>query len=928
MDQSAAKDRNCGYKWTDSWKRCEEAKKRLAKRKKMCGKRKHIGMWLFVCSLLAAQLLHSHGQEDSGDHSVKGAREMMYSSAFDFLTNEGESDFQEEIYTEENENGRGPYDGYSSGDDYLITGQRVPGPEGHDTDEVTYSGYYPDTQLITEQSGPYPTPTESFFAARDVTTITTRVPYYGHTTPSENEDSLSAPEVSYQDGATNLIEEFRVGSISGVRIVTGSQNNLKAYQLGSRAHVTRQTRLIFPYGVQQEFSLVAAFRMKEKTHEEVWNLLEIESRNGAEQFRLRLYGEMNAVDVYNAAALGRDKVTTFENVDKLFDGKWHKLSLSIRRNQLTLYVDCQQVGSSPVNLYGTIKTDGISTLARRIKDDSTANIEIQQLDISADAARADEASCCEITGVCSDIGETAQSGCNCLPGEPGFSGFSGSKGEKGKQGPAGYVGIFGRQGLKGTRGAQGRRGETGPRGDPGPDGSEGPSGYPGEIGFVGVPGEKGIQGILGQKGEPGFTGPQGETGEKGDQGDIGKIGITGIAGPLSEKGSRGPTGKQGPEGPKGQKGDAGGPGFLGSRGELGYLGYLGVTGDSGEQGIKGITGLSGIPGFRGTDGKDGVTGVNGKEGDLGLMGQKGDKGDRGPSGPPGIEGPLGAQGARGDNGIPGKPGPQGLRGPKGSQGDIGDDGMKGEKGRQGVKGKTGAKGDAGDTGDKGFQGKRGRPGPPGEKGRTGAPGSPGSRGYSGPIGDRGEQGPPGPPGLPGQEGPDMPDNLVYELCRKVVIEATSKYAAGIRGKCASACPTAGAALIGPPGPPGVTGKAGKQGKPGASGINGKRGPRGPIGLPGQKGAEGDQGEKGEKGHRGDAGTGLPGPDGVQGPRGYPGYPGVAKQGKPGPQGPPGYSGPPGQPGLPGPAGVPGFCEARDCGINAPSMLSEQGLRKP
>ncbi|XP_044151435.1 LOW QUALITY PROTEIN: collagen alpha-1(IX) chain-like [Bufo gargarizans] len=835
--------------------------------KNMCGKRKHIGTWLFMCSLIATQLLYSQGQEYSGDNS-------------------GDNEFQGEIYSEENENKRDPYDNYSSGDHFLITASEIPSrtnvPEGHYTDEVTFSGYFPDTQLVTEQSGPYPYPTESFFAARDVTTITTIFPYHGRTTPSENENSLPAPELSYQDEATNLIEEFRVSSISGVRIVTGSQNNMKAYQLGSRAHVTRQSWLIFPYGVPQEFSLISTFRIKEKTPGEVWNLLQIESRTGTEQFRLRLYGEMNAVDVYSVAASGRDKVITFENVDKLFDGKWHKLSLSVRRNQFTLYVDCQQVGSSPVSLYGTIKTDGISTMARKLKDDATANIDIQQLDIVADAARAEEATCCELTGLvsllCSNLGENeAPTGCNCLPGEPGFSGFPGSKGEKGKQGSPGYLGVYGRQGYKGSIGAQGRRGDTGPRGDPGPDGSDGPSGFAGDIGYVGVPGEKGIQGLPGKKGEPGLTGPLRESGEKGDMGAIGKIGNTGIDGPPGGKGSRGLPGKQGPEGPNGQKG---------------------------------------------------INGVRGKEGDLGIMGPKGDKGDRGSPGPPGIEGPEGAMGSRGDDGIPGKPGPQGLGGPKGSQGDTGDDGIQGEKGRQGARGKTGAKGDPGDTGDKGSQGKRGPAGPSGQVGRTGAPGSPGPRGHLGLIGDRGEQGPPGPPGVPGPQGPDMPDQLVYELCRKVVIEATIKYAASIRGKCASGCPMAGVSLIGPPGPPGVTGKAGKKGKLGSSGVNGKRGPRGPIGVPGQKGAQGDQGEKGAKGQRGNQGTGLPGPDGVQGPRGYPGYPGVAKEGQPGPQGPPGYSGPPGQQGIQGPAGVPGFCEARDCGINAPSMLNEQGLRMP
>ncbi|XP_018415838.1 PREDICTED: collagen alpha-1(XXII) chain-like [Nanorana parkeri] len=866
---------------------------------------KYIITWLLVGSLLSVQFIQIHGQEGTGDHS-------------------GDNYSQEEIYSEEYE--RGPYNGYPSGDDYLITATDVP------SNEVTFSGYYPDTQLVTEESDPYPSPTESYFAARDVTTITTRLPYYRQTTPSPNEDILSAPDVSFQDEATNLIEEFRVGSISGVRIVTGTQNNLKAYQLGTRAHVTRQSRLLFPYGVPQEFTLTSTFRLKERTSEDVWNLLDLESRNGVEQFRLRLYGEMNAVDVYNAAAASRDKVTTFENVGKLFDGKWHKLSLSVRRDQVTLYVDCQQVGSSPVNLYGSLKTDGISTLARRIKDGVTANVDIQQLELSADAGRAKETLCCEMADVkddrCADLGEDAVAiSCNCLPGEAGFPGFPGSKGEKGVQGPLGYTGILGRQGSKGSRGATGRRGDTGPRGDPGFDGDEGASGYPGEIGFIGIPGEKGVQGILGTKGEPGLTGPQGESGEKGDEGGIGKIGAKGIDGPRGEKGSRGNPGEQGPEGPEGLKGDKGGPGFVGSQGDRGYLGYLGITGDPGETGIKGITGLSGDPGDGGRHGKDGTLGVRGKEGYHGSIGSKGDKGDRGQPGPPGTEGTLGPKGAKGDAGIPGKAGPQGIQGPKGSKGDIGDDGVQGEKGKQGAKGKTGAKGDAGDTGDKGQQGKRGRPGPLGSMGRTGAPGSPGPRGIPGPIGDRGEKGPLGPPGPLGPVGSDMPDNLVYELCRKVVIEATSNYAASIRGKCTSACPTANASLIGPPGPPGALGKAGKKGKPGAGGSNGKRGPLGPVGVPGQKGAEGDQGEKGEKGVRGDLGTGLPGPDGVQGPRGYPGYPGVAKDGIPGLQGPPGYTGPQGQQGFQGQAGVPGFCEARDCGISAPSMLGEQGLRK-
>ncbi|XP_075444665.1 uncharacterized protein LOC142488177 [Ascaphus truei] len=867
------------------------------------GERNITGTWLFGSILLAVSFIHVYGQEHSG-------------------VDDG---FQEEIHSEVHEYGSTPYDGYASGDDYLVTATDVPlstnAPEGYYPDEVTFSGYYPDTQLVTEEPSHYPTPTESYFAARDVTTITARFPIH-----RPREDTVPEPGLSYHEEETNLLEEFRVASASGVKIIPGSQTLLKAYQLGAGVQVRRQSRLIFPSGLPQEFSLVSTLRMREKTPDEVWNLFELEARNGAEQFRLRLYGEINAVDVYNVAASDREKVTTFENVERLFDGGWHKLSLSVRRNQLTLYVDCQQVGTSPVNLYGSIKADGFSTLARRIKDDATANVDIQQLVLLADAGMAGRENCCEMPGVCADLGQIATpTSCNCLPGDPGFRGFPGAKGEKGIDGVKGYLGVHGRQGYRGGKGAQGRGGDTGTRGDPGPDGSEGPSGYPGEIGPIGLPGGKGEQGIPGRKGELGLQGPQGEPGLKGELGYVGKVGSDGVDGPLGDKGSRGPAGKDGPQGPKGQKGGAGTPGHHGSRGEQGYMGYPGITGDQGEQGVKGMEGYFGLQGSHGTPGKDGSLGVPGRGGEIGTTGLKGDKGDPGLQGPPGIQGTVGSKGATGDSGIPGKPGPQGLKGPKGSQGDAGDDGAQGDKGRKGAAGKVGPAGDIGDRGDKGSQGKRGPAGPSGPKGRIGVPGLPGLRGYSGPIGDNGESGPLGPTGLPGPEGAGMPDELVYELCRKVIIEQMSRYAAGIRGKCASACPIANMSLIGPPGPRGATGVFGKKGKPGTAGSIGNRGPRGPVGVPGSKGANGEQAARGEKGQRGDMGTGLPGPDGLQGSRGYPGYPGVAKDGTAGQRGPPGYSGPPGQQGLPGAAGVPGFCEARDCGINAPSMLNEQGL---
>ncbi|XP_041422970.1 collagen alpha-1(IX) chain-like [Xenopus laevis] len=401
---------------------------------------REIATWLLVSSLFAVQFISIYGQEESEEYS-------------------GYNEFQEEIYSEENNfDGDSRYNGYESGDDDLATATDVP----------SYSGYDPDPQLVTEESRPYPSPTESFFAARDVTTITTRLPYPRPTTPSENQDIIQAPDISYSDEVTNLIEEFNIPKSSGVKTISGSKSHITAYQLGGRLQIKRLARLLFPTGLPLEFSLVSTFRMRDRTQDEVWNLWDMQARNGVEQFRLRLYGELNSVDVYNVAASGREKVTTFRNVETLFDGKWHKLSLSVRRDQLTLLVDCQQIGTSSVNIYGTARVDGFSTLGRRIKDDTTANIDIQQFELFADAGRSVEETCCDIPGVnddrCADLGEAIlPTSCNCLPGDPGFEGFPGAKGEKGNQGPEGYIGVYGRQGYRGAKGGQGSRGDTGLR---------------------------------------------------------------------------------------------------------------------------------------------------------------------------------------------------------------------------------------------------------------------------------------------------------------------------------------------------------------------------------------------------------------------------------------------------------------------------------
>lgn len=129
-------------------------------------------------------------------------------------------------------------------------------------------------------------------------------------------------------------------------------------------------RLVHRFGFPEEFSIVTTFRMRENTPRIVWNLWEITDRYGTEQFRLRLYGETNAVEVYIVTAVG-EEITTFENVGQLFNQAWHKLSFGATRTQLTLFVDCQQVGTAPIQLYGTIAMDGFTAIVKETKSDAT-----------------------------------------------------------------------------------------------------------------------------------------------------------------------------------------------------------------------------------------------------------------------------------------------------------------------------------------------------------------------------------------------------------------------------------------------------------------------------------------------------------------------------------------------------------------------------
>uniref|UniRef100_A0A2R9B2E7 Collagen alpha-1(XXI) chain n=1 Tax=Pan paniscus TaxID=9597 RepID=A0A2R9B2E7_PANPA len=583
-----------------------------------------------------------------------------------------------------------------------------------------------------------------------------------------------------------------------------SPKKIKGYEVTSKVDLSELTSNVFPEGLPPSYVFVSTQRFKVK---KIWDLWRILTIDGRPQIAVTLNGVDKILLFTTTSVINGSQVVTFANpqVKTLFDEGWHQIRLLVTEQDVTLYIDDQQIENKPLHPVLGILINGQTQIGKYSGKEETVQFDVQKLRIYCDPEQNNRETACEIPGFClngpSDVGSTPAP-CICPPGKPGL------------QGPKGYQGIAGTPGVPGSPGIQGARGLPGYKGEPGRDGDKGDRGLPGFPGLHGMPGSKClflIQGAKGEKGNAGFPGLPGPAGEPGRHGKDGLMGSPGFKVFTKKKGQDkkifGEIGPPGQQGKKGAPGMPGEPGAMGSPGEPGYMGLPGIQGkkgqkgENGRQGIPGqqvffgfllikneITSEKGEPGVRGAIGSKGESGVDGL---MGPAGPKGQPGDPGPQGPPGLDGkpgrefseqfirqvctdviraqlPVLLQSGRirncdhclsqhGSPGIPGPPGPIGPEGPRGLPGLPGRDGVPGlvgVPGRPGVRGLKGLPGRNGEKGSQGFghPGEQGPPGPPGPEGppgisKEGPPGDPGLPGKDGDHGKPGIQGQPGPPGI-------------------------------------------------------------------------------------------------------------------------------------------------------------------------------------
>ncbi|KAF4013252.1 hypothetical protein G4228_004658 [Cervus hanglu yarkandensis] len=443
-----------------------------------------------------------------------------------------------------------------------------------------------------------------------------------------------------------------------------SPTKIKGYEITSKVDLSEFTSNVFPEGLPPSYVFVSTQRFKVKKMWDLWRILTIDGRP---QIAVTLNGVDKTLLFTTTSNINGSQVVTFADprVKTLFDEGWHQIRLLVTEQDVTLFIDDQQIENKPLHPVLGIFISGQTQIGKYSGKEETVQFDVQKLRIYCDPEQNNRETACEIPGFClngpSDVGSTAAP-CICPPGKPG---------------------------LQGPKGDPGQPGNPGYRGQPGQDGKPGYQGIAGSPGVPGSPGIQGAQGLPGYKGEPGRDGEKGEPGRHGKDGLMGSPGYKGEAGPPGapgQDGSRGEPGIPGFPGNQGLMGQKGEPGAVGPPGEPGYLGLPGIQGKKrGEKGEPGVRGATGAKGESGVDGLMGPLGPQGPPGDPGPPGTPGLDGKpgrefseqfirqvctdvlRGPEGPPGIskEGPPGDPGLPGKDGDHGKPGIQGQPGPPG-----------------------------------------------------------------------------------------------------------------------------------------------------------------------------------------------------------------------------------------------------------------------
>uniref|UniRef100_A0A8D3A1U9 Thrombospondin-like N-terminal domain-containing protein n=1 Tax=Scophthalmus maximus TaxID=52904 RepID=A0A8D3A1U9_SCOMX len=172
---------------------------------------------------------------------------------------------------------------------------------------------------------------------------------------------------------------------------------LPSFRLGS-SPLIKPTKFVFPNGLSSEYSLVAIFRVRRTTKKDRWYLWQIFDQSGGSQVSVVVDGGKKVVEFSFQGLLKNTPRYTFKSRDllALFDRQWHKLSISVQSNIVSIYIDCKLIERRLTDEKDSIDPTGRTLITTRVEDGRPVDIELRQFLIYCDPYMAEMENCCEL----------------------------------------------------------------------------------------------------------------------------------------------------------------------------------------------------------------------------------------------------------------------------------------------------------------------------------------------------------------------------------------------------------------------------------------------------------------------------------------------------------------------------------------------------
>lgn len=134
---------------------------------------------------------------------------------------------------------------------------------------------------------------------------------------------------------------------------------------------------MYPDGFPSDYSVIATFKVTKATAKKSWDLWQVSDPEGREQVGLRFQGGTRSLDFFYTSPRGSQMLRTFHGVEKLFDGEWHKLALSVKGSQVKLLIDCEEVSVESIDEPRPVIHRGYTSIVKRAAGDRSVAVRSQ-----------------------------------------------------------------------------------------------------------------------------------------------------------------------------------------------------------------------------------------------------------------------------------------------------------------------------------------------------------------------------------------------------------------------------------------------------------------------------------------------------------------------------------------------------------------------